>query len=420
MFCFSQLEALEFKKLETKSGIKFWFVEDKSIPIVSVSFSFKGGAFFDEKGKEGTSNFVASLLDEGSENFNAKQFQEKMKSLGMKLRFSVNRDSFSGTFQTIEENKKESFNLLRLALTKPTFSNDSIEKIRNQVSASIRINQSDIQRLSSEKFDENFYKDHNFSRSEIGTLESITKIKRDDLMNYLRNFLTKSNLTIGISGDVEKDELTTLIHSTFKDLAKGVNMEFNIPELRSLNKGVLNIKKKTPQTSVVFGHRGLQRNHEDFFAARIANYVLGGGGFQSKLYKKIREEKGLVYSIYSYLIPYINDGVIIGGFSTKNETVAETIDLLKSEWKKAKNIGISESELQNAKSYFIGSFSRNFSSTLSIASLLKTIQVYNLGIEYFTERKKIIENLSLNKVNEVSKRFFEVDDLFIIVVGNAK
>ncbi len=164
----------------------------------------------------------------------------------------------------------------------------------------------------------------------------------------------------------------------------------------------------------------MQRNHEDFFAARIANYVLGGGGFQSKLYKKIREEKGLVYSIYSYLIPYINDGVIIGGFSTKNETVAETIDLLKSEWKKAKNIGISESELQNAKSYFIGSFSRNFSSTLSIASLLKTIQVYNLGIEYFTERKKIIENLSLNKVNEVSKRFFEVDDLFIIVVGNAK
>ena len=93
-------------------------------------------------------------------------------------------------------------------------------------------------------------------------------------------------------------------------------------------------RKKTPQTSVLFGQSGLARNNEDFFALRIANYVLGGGGFQSRLYKNIREEKGLVYSVYSYLLSYENDGVVVGGFQTRNKSVFETIENVKKEWKK--------------------------------------------------------------------------------------
>ena len=414
----SKLWSLEVLNLKTKKGISFWFVADNSVPIISLSISFKGGSYFDSKGKEGTSSFVAALLDEGTGSMNAIEFQEKVKSLGMKLSISTSKDEFNITFQTVSKNKEESFNLLRQAITKPVFSLESIEKVRNQISANLKINESNIQQLSSKVFDENFYVRHNFSKNELGTIDSVAKINREDLINYAKKYFTKSNLVIGVSGNINKEELNRLIDSTFSQLAEGSKKDFYIPKFVKLNKGTFTEIRETPQTSVIFGHHGLMRNDKDFFAIRIANYVLGGGGFQSKLYKKVREERGLVYSIYSYLIPYLNDGIILGGFQTKNDSVQETIDLVRKQWQESKDKGVTQKELSDAKSYYIGSFSRNYTSTLSIASLLQTVQKYNLGIDYFKKRKEIIESLTVEYINEVSRNFFDEDKLFFAIVGN--
>ena len=175
---------------------------------------------------------------------------------------------------------------------------------------------------------------------------------------------------------------------------------------------------KTPQSSVLFGHPGLERNNENFFALRIANYILGGGGFQSRLYKNIREKKGLVYSIYSYLLSYENDGVIVGGFQTRNKSVFETIENVKNEWRKLNKRGITKSELDNAKAYFNGSFTRNFTSTLSIARLLQVVQYYELGADYFIKREKIINSLNLEKVNGIISEYFSNEKLFFMIVGD--
>ena len=174
---------------------------------------------------------------------------------------------------------------------------------------------------------------------------------------------------------------------------------------------------KTPQTSVLFGHPGLARNDKDFFALRIANYILGGGGFQSRLYKNIREKKGLVYSVYSYLLPYENDGVLVGGFQTRNKSVYKTIKSVKKNWRDIQKKGISKDELENAKDYFNGSFTRNFTSTNSIAGLLQIVQYYKLGDNYFKRREEIINSVDLKKVNEVATQYFKSEDLFFMIVG---
>ena len=412
--------SINLQEFQTKKGVNVWFVEDKSNPIISISFTFRGGSFFDPVKKAGTANFVASLLDEGSGNLSGREFQEKMISLGMKLSFSTTKDKFSGFFQTISENKVESFNLLKSALIDPSFDESEIEKIRNQVISSIKISESDIQTQSKKIFDLNFFSNHNFSRDKLGTLDSIKNIKKTDLENYHKNYLSTSNLIIGISGDISKKDVIRFI-----DLSFGMLPEINV-DVSKINKksffptGQIITKKITPQTAVFFGHEGINRNHEDFFAARIVNYVLGGGGFQSNLYKKIRVEKGLVYSIYSYLIQYENNALILGGFQTKNNSVFETIELVKNEWEKISNKGVSLKELEEAKSYFQGSFSRNFTSTSSISSLLNTIQYYNLGTEYITKRKKIIEDVTLEKVNKVSSEIFKKDNLYFSIVGDPK
>ena len=198
---------------------------------------------------------------------------------------------------------------------------------------------------------------------------------------------------------------------------KDNQQNYSIKQFKALSVGQKMFEMKTPQSSVLFGHPGLERNNENFFALRIANYILGGGGFQSRLYKNIREKKGLVYSIYSYLLSYENDGVIVGGFQTRNKSVFETIENVKSEWKKLYKRGITKSELDNAKAYFNGSFTRNFTSTLSIARLLQVVQYYELGADYFIKREKIINSLNLEKVNGIISEYFSNEKLFFMIVG---
>ncbi len=418
VFFSSDVFSFEPIELRTKKGIKFWYVKDTSVPIISLDFGFLGGAFYDLDGKEGTSTFLASILDEGAGDLNSVNFQKMMNSLGMKLRFSSTKDLFSGKFQTVSENKEKSFDLLKLVFLKPRFDKNEIEKIRNQLIASYKINNSNISDTASIEFYNNFFKGHKFSRNDDGNLDSLRKVNFDELNFFFKNFLTRKNLILSISGDIDQDDAIKLIDDSFGLLPESSENIKEIPKKNTFESGIKFVEKKTPQSAVVFGQRGLPRKSEDFFAARICNYVMGGGGFQSRLYKNIRERRGLTYSIYSYFISHKNNDILLGGFQTKNESVNETIKLVKSEWKKMSINGISQEELNEAKTYYKGSFTRNYASTSTISSLLNAVQLYGLSIDYFEKRNKIIDNLTLEKVNRVAREIFQSENLFFLVVGN--
>ena len=418
-FFFGQLKAIEFHSTETQSGIKFWLIEDKSLPLVSMSFVFKGGSKLDPFGKEGLSNLMTSLLDEGTENFTGSKFKLFLKENGIKISYSTTKERIDGTFQVIKSQMQQGFWALNETINKAIFGIDEIERVKTQIEASIKFDQSDISSIASDKFNEKFFKNKKMGRKIKGSIKSLNKISRSDILEFYKSSFTKSNLIIGIAGDVSPSLAKKYVEYVFGNLPKGTN---NNDEKKSnfLSKGESVFNIETPQTTVVFGQRGLNREHKDFFAARIVNYVLGGGGFQSRLYKEIREKNGLVYSIYSYLLPYETFGVIMGGFQTRNENVWETIEKVKNEWSKIKSLGITKNELESAKTYYKGSFSRNFTSTLSIASLLKTVQYYNLGDDYFEKRNSKIDNLKLDYVNKVANDLFDSETLFFMIVGEPK
>ncbi len=416
LLIFKNLGAFEYKNLKTNSGIEFWFVEDKSIPIVSVSFSFKGGSSIDTKNKNGISNLMTSLLDEGTRNLTSKQFKNEMKMKGMKLSFSTQKDKIDGVFQIISSQAKQGFDLFYEAVNHPSFNDADIERVKRQVISSIKIDESNLSTLASNKFNQNFFKDHVFSKNIKGSESSLKNITKLDLVDHHKKSLVRNNLIIGVAGNINVNQIKKYIELVFGELEENQQI-YSIQKFNSLSVGEKIFEMKTPQTSVLFGHPGLERNNENFFALRIANYILGGGGFQSRLYKNIREKKGLVYSIYSYLLSYENDGVIVGGFQTRNISVFETINNVKNEWKKIHSRGITKIELDNAKAYFNGSFTRNFTSTLSIARLLQVVQYYELGADYFIKREKIINSLNLELVNKVISDYFSNDKLFFMIVG---
>ncbi len=411
--------AIQFESLKTKNGIKFWLIEDKSLPLVSMSFSFKGGSILDPIGKDGVMNLMTSLLDEGTQNFTASEYRLFKRENGIKISFSSSKERVEGTFQVVKPRLQEGFYLLFESINKARFPINEIKKVKSQVKASIKIDNSNISTIASNKFNEFFFKDKLIGRNTKGTLKTLSTISRDDIESIYKSSFIKDRLVIGISGDIDPSLAKKYVDYVFGDL-KSEKFKNPISKLKELSEGRKIIKMKTPQTTVVFGQKGLGRKDEDYFAARVINYVLGGGGFQSRLYKEIREANGLVYSIYSYLMPYEYAGVIVGGFQTRNENVGTTIEKVKSEWKKIKTNGITKTELQNAKTYYKGSFSRNFTSTMSIASLLMIVQYYDLGEDYFRKRDLIIDDLKLNEINNLAKKLFDSESLFFMIVGEPK
>ena len=415
-FSSKNIGAIQFESLETKNGIKFWLIEDKTLPLVSMSFSFKGGSILDAVGQDGVTNLMTSLLDEGTQSFSASEYRLFKRENGIKISFSTSKERIEGTFQVVKPRLQEGFYLLYESINKAKFPVNEINKVKSQVEASIKIDNSDISTIASDKFNEFFFKDKLFGRKTKGTLKTLSAISRDDIQAIYKSSFIKDRLVIGISGDIDPNLAKKYVDYVFGDLPskKFVNP---ISTLKGLNRGKEIIKMKTPQTTVVFGQKGLGRKDKEYFAARVVNYVLGGGGFQSRLYKEIREANGLVYSIYSYLMPYEYAGIIVGGFQTRNQNVGKTIEKVKTEWNRIKTEGITKVELQNAKTYYKGSFSRNFTSTLSIASLLMIVQYYDLGEDYFDKRDLIIDNLKLNELNNLAKKLFDSETLFFMIVG---
>lgn len=413
---FNESKSIDFSELKTKNT-SFWFIKDNSIPIISLSFSLRGGSSQDPDGKEGLSYLMTSAMDEGTGKFNGIQLRQFKKLNGIKLNISTQKNKIEGSFQVISSQVEQGFELLDQVLNFPKFDKSDLEKVLKQMEASLKIDQSDLSTLSNNKFNDIFFKNNNFSKRIKGTQKTLNNITKDDLIKHHKNSFNKKELHIGVSGDISEKSIKKYIEKVFGKFSIE-NVKPNFEKFTDLPRGQKVIELDTPQSSVVFGHPGLSRSDKDYFSLRLANYILGGGGFQSRLYKQIREKKGLVYSIYSYPISYKHDGFMMGGFQTRNNSVFDTIDRVKDEWSKMSKQGITKKELDEAKAYYKGSFTRNFTSTISIANLLNIVQFYDLGKDYFSERDKIIENLKLEDINNMIKKKFNKDNLFFLIVGS--
>ena len=381
---YKQSLAIEFEELTTNKGISFWFVKDSSLPLVSLSFTFRGGAVLDPKNKEGSTNLMVSLLDEGTENFSGNDFKLSLRENGTKISFSAEKDKIEGSFQVVSSQIQEGFWLLFESINKPLFEPKEIDKVKKQIVASIKIDKSNVQTQASEKFNKLFFKESKLSRNVKGSLSSLKSISRKDIFEMHKMNFTKDNLVIGIAGDIDSDKAKKYVDYVFGELPM-LGKKRKIPKFETLAKGENFFEMESPQSTVIFGQRGVSRKEENYFAVRILNYILGGGGFQSRLYKEVREKSGLVYSIY--------------------------------QWNMMKKEGINARELRDAKTYYKGSFSRNLTSTISIASLLKVVQYYDLGRDYFKKRSEIIDNLKLKDVNLLASELFNKNDLFFMIVG---
>lgn len=409
--------AVTVHRVVSPGGIEAWLVEDHSNPILSLSLSFRGGTSSDPVGREGLATLVSGLLDEGAGDLDSLAFQTRLEDLSIQMSFDSGRDSFGGTLKTLTENRDTAFDLLRLALTKPRFDADPVERIRSQIVSALKRQDEDPQTIASKAWFRALFPDHPYGRPEDGTLASVARITIADLKAFAAGRFARDNLILGIAGDITAEALKPLLDSTFGGLpAKSVPV--TVADAAPVTKGsVVVVDRDIPQSVAVFGHGGMKRSDPDFYAAYLLNYIVGGGGFSSRLMTEVREKRGLAYSVYSYLSPLDHAAVYVGGVATRNDRFADSLGLVRAEWARMAESGPSEKELQDAKTYLTGSWPLQLDGTGPIAGILVAIQRDDLGIDYLDKRNEYMERVTLDDTRRVARTLFAPESLTTAVVG---
>ena len=409
--------AIEIHKVASKSGVVAWLVEDRSNPIVSVSFGFRAGGSLDPAGKEGLAELTSVLLDEGAGGMNALAFQKKLENLSIRLEFEVGRDQFRGTLRTLSRHRAAAFRMIGLALTEPRFDTDAVERMRGNLLASYRRNTQRPNYLARRAFWSSAYPDHPYGRPVSGTEMSLGAIDRADLKRFVSDNFARDNLFIGVVGDVTPAQLAVLLDTAFGGLPAQQKLRPVPAVAPNLPGGIVVKKFDTPQSVVMFGQPGLPRRHPDYYAAYILNHIIGGGGFTSRLYLEIREKRGLAYSVYSYLWPMQRSALFLGAVATRNARVAESVRIVRAEWARMAGEGPSAEELAAAKKYLTGSYPLRFTSSSRIADMLVGLQFEGLEPDYFAKRNGYIEKVSLADVLRVARELLKPERLTFVVVG---
>ncbi len=410
------LAAVEIEEVTSPGGIEAWLVREPSIPFVALELRLRGGSSLDVAGKRGATNLMVGLLEEGAGDLDAQGFAEAREALAASYAFDVGPDSVSISARFLTENRDEAVDLLRSALVEPTFDPVAVERVRGQVLAGLRSDESDPQEIAGRAFAAAAFGDHPYGSDQAGTEESVRALTRGDVVEAWRRAVTRADVYVGAVGDITGAELGALLDGLLGDLPADGPERPGSAEV-ALEPGVQVVPWDTPQSVILFGHEGIARDDPDFIPAFILNGVLGGSGRQSRLMEEVREKRGLTYGIGTYLAPRDLGATYQGSVQTANATAGAVVEAVRGEWRRMAEGGVTAEELAEAKTYLTGAYPLRFDGNGTIADILVGMQMSGLGVDYIARRNDLVEAVTLEEVRAVAARILRPDALSFVVVG---
>ena len=409
--------ASSVQKVVSAGGLEAWLVEDYAVPLVAFEFAFRGGASQEKPDKAGTAAMLSALLDEGAGPFDADAFHRAMDDKAVEISFSSDRDSFHGRMKTMTRHLDAAVELLRLATCEPRFDADSIERVRSQMVAGLKRDAKDPDSLAGKAWREAAFGTHPYGQPARGSLETVPGITREDLVALRSRIMARDNLKIAVVGAIDAPGLAALLDQVFSALPAKGDLKA-IPDTQIANLGErLIIDLDVPQSTIRFGLPGIPRHDPDFWSGVVVNHVLGGGVFSARLFKEVREKRGLAYSVHSQLASFDHAALFSGGTSTKNERAGESLDVIEEEIRKLAAEGPGADELDKAKKYLIGSYALRFDTSTKIAGNLVHLQVEGYPVTFLDERNERIAAVTLDDACRVAKRLFDGKKLLVAAAG---
>ena len=415
--CFASPK-VEPKRVVLSNGIILLVAETHALPMVNISVAVKAGAIYNPQGKAGVASLTAALLDEGTKTRTSKQIADEIDFIGGRLSASGGTDYSSASLVVLKKDINTGLDLLSDVLLNPVFPEDEVERKKKETLASIIADRDDPNAIASKAFYKAVFAGHPYGMPGEGDEESVEKITRDDIVNFYQKYYKPNNTIMVVVGDITLDEAVVFIRKYFSSWEKGDIQLPDIPPVEKLKKSdSILIDKSLTQANIMLGHTGISRDNPDFYAVHLMNYILGGGGFSSRLTKEIRDNKGLAYSVYSRFDVNKYPGAFSVEIQTKNETARVAIDGILAELKRIREEKVSDEELREAKAYITGSFPLKLDTNAKIGGYLMFLEYYNLGLDYLDKYTGYIQAVTKDDILKVAQKYIDPENFVLVAVA---
>ena len=309
-------EAVEVQSVASTTGVRAWLAESRHLPIIALDFLFRGaGSVADPASREGLANFGAQMLLEGAGDLDATAFQERLSEIGAVLYFDADRDALVGHLEVASEHRERAFELLRLALTRPRFDDDAVERVRKSRTVELARREADPAYVAHRTWWRTVFPDHPYGRDPDGTLPSVAAITAADLRNAFMPQFSRPSLVVAAAGAIDARELASTLDRLFGELPAAATKE-TVPKTTFTSARPQILRLHFPQSACVFGQPGVAPGSADYLPALVLNHVIGGGTLTSRLFVEMREKRGLVYSVRTNLETLSGAGLLVGRFGT--------------------------------------------------------------------------------------------------------
>ncbi|MDP1838017.1 MAG: pitrilysin family protein [Reyranella sp.] len=410
-------QAIDIKEVTTPLGIKAWLVEDKSAPVVALSFSFAGGTASDPDGQLGVTSLMATLLTDGAGPLDAQAFRRRQEDAAASLGFGASLDRLSGTLRVLSANRDEGFELLRLALSQPRFDPDMVDQRRAQTIAGLNQAEQRPQSVAGRTLMTTLFQGHPYANNPEGTREDLKSLTPARLKQRAAVLLVRSGLIVSAVGDIGEGELARQLDRAFGGLVVGIVPPLPLEWKPPTKPRTVVVERPVPQSTALMALPGIARDDPDWYSAVVMNHVLGGGGQQSRLFNEVREKRGLTYGVSSGLRTYKRAALLVISTASANERVADAIRVVRAEIARMRTEGVTEQELADAKTYLSGALALSLDSSGSVASLMHSLQVDGLSPDHLVRREALIAAVKLDSVRRVARRLLREETMTTVVVG---
>ncbi len=402
-----------------ENGMTLLILERRSLPILTVDIKLRGGAMYDTERLAGIANLTSKLLTEGTVRRTATQISEEIDFIGGRLTTLCGDDYAGARLTILKRDIDTGFDLLSDILMNPAFREEEISKKRGRILAGIIQEKEDPGSVASRAFYNMVFDGHPYHRPVKGFAETLPEIKQKDIFSFYNRYYQPNNLIMAIAGDITRDEALSIVKRYF---GKWEKRPIDFPAFASPSisdkRMVKIVDKDITQANIFMGGLGIERTHPDYYSVRLMNHILGGGGFSSRLMNNIRDDLGLVYSIYSHFGMKVYSGTFFVNLQTKNESANQAIEEVIKEMRRIRSDMVSDEELRDAKSYITGSFPLRIDTNSKAAGILTSIEFYNLGIDYFEEFPKGINAVTKEDVLKAARKYLNPDNYILVVVAN--
>ena len=408
---------LDIRRSVLSNGLTMLYVERHNLPIVMVSLLVKASLLDEPPDKAGLANLTAELLTEGTGKRKATNISEEIEFIGASLGATTSEDYTLISLSVLKKDVERGFEILSDVVLNPTFPDEEIRRNKELIKGSLKQSEEEPSFVASKAFRNAVYGDLSYGRLTRGSVETIDRITREEIVRFHSDLYRPNNAVLSVVGDLTEDELSALIKKFLSPWQRGNVIKRASVERPQNKKRTFLIDRELTQANIIVGHTGINRGNPDYYAVSVMNYILGGGGFSSRLMQTVRDEMGLAYDIHSFFAPYKEGGLFEVGVQTKNESASTVINEIYTQVNRIRKDKVSEQELDDAKAYLTGSFPRKLDTNRKIADFLVTTEFYDLGLDYVDKYPQYIRAVTADDVLRVAGKYLDTLDMVTVVVG---